>query len=200
MMAYNPVRDTMVECDVVLYADDLLRIVEVSGAEDTSAQIMAFDSVLDRLLDAEGMAQNVDKREHLLLYFGKDALRHLREVVGGRVPVPGRKFRQLRYLGSQLHRLGSNTPDVNMRVSRTWAAWYALSGFWRCPAPQCVRRLVFQAAIVGTAISGLTSCAAEITKLETLIVKLGRKLMQGAACDKRPSESSEGLVRRAQFD
>lgn len=197
MMAYNPVRDNMVECDVVLYADDLLRIAEVADASDASAKVLAFDAALDRLPDDEGMAQNVGKREHLLLFFGKeDALKHLRDMVADRACVPGRKLRQLRYLGSQLHRLGSNTPELNMRVSRTWAAWYALSGFWRCSAPHRVRRLVFQAAIVGTAISGLTSFVlspAEVRKLETLIVKLGRKLMQGAACDKMASEGASGV-------
>eukprot|EP00438_Fugacium_kawagutii_P012057 Skav222358 [mRNA] locus=scaffold7159:173:2950:- [translate_table: standard] len=168
------------------YADDVARTFCTSTALQLHQVTSHSSAQLTHAL-APDFTQNESKQEVLPFFGGKKALTHLRNVFTIPDIVPGKVRRHARYLGPFLAFDGKLHDERARRVQAAKTAYYTLRGFWsRCRQLRW-RQALFRSMVVGAAHSGLVAMAvdlADTAALDKTLVKFGRCVLQGQACDK----------------
>ena len=129
----------------------------------------------------------------LPFFAGKGALNHLRNVFTVSGIVPGSVQRHARYLGPYLAFDGKLHDERARRVQAAKTAFYSLGKFWAKCRVRRWRVAVFKSTVTGAAYSGLQAFCVQtpdIQALDKVLLKLGRKVLQGTACEKSAGKYS----------
>ena len=98
----------------------------------------------------------------------------------------------MKYLGAWLAANGSNTPEINSRLSSAWAKWASFKHIWYDgEQPLRVKKIFFTSLVYNTAISALEAFLltdAENDRITCFIVKRARALMCGSSYKKDGTE------------
>ena len=168
------------------YADDVARTFCTTTALQLHNLAQHSSDQLSQAL-APDFAQNTGKQEVLPYFGGNKANTHLRNVFTIPDIVPGKIRRHARYLGPYLAFDGKLHDERARRVQAAKTAYYTLRGFWsRCRELRW-RQAIFRSMVVGAAHSGLVAMVVDspdTAALDRILVKLGRKVLQGKACAK----------------
>ena len=169
-------------------ADDVGRISLGTTPEDLRLSLEAANAGLDRYLWDIGLVQNVDKQEHVLFFGGKNSAEYLRSVYGASL-LPGRTVPSARYLGAQVQYSGKIHTEIDKRLQIAKRNWAKMGPFlFRSFSSKRGKILVYVALVHSALVSGLefqVLGAGKYQQLSSLVLKHGRKLMQGKACSKQ---------------
>lgn len=191
-LVYDPVCEQYVDASVSTYADDLARTVVCDTVHELVHKLQHANRELCTVLDTVGVAQNLDKQEHVPCFVGCHSDSYTREVFAGEV-LPGKTCVAARYLGSLHHFRNNDSAEIDNRVQKADIGWYAMGQLW---FRQGLRRtalvLIFKGMVYSTLMSGLEALClshTHVDRLDKYILKRGRKLMHGAACHKFSTEA-----------
>ena len=168
------------------YADDVARTMRADSALCLHNAASLSSTLLSRAL-APDFAQNEAKQEVLPFFAGQGANSHLRNAFTLPRIVPGSVQRHARYLGPYLAFDGQLHDERGRRVQAARTAYYALGKFWAKCRVKRWRLTVFKSMVVGAAYSGLVAFPVQAPDVRTLdkeLLKFGRKVLQGTACEK----------------
>ena len=191
LLVWDPIGEVFADASISTYADDLARTVLCSTPHDLAARLHRANHELRDVLEPIGIAQNLDKQEHVPCFVRSQAASCTRLVFHQRI-LPGRTKYVAKYLGS-LHQLAGNCGmEVDQRLRKADVGWLAMGKFWfrsgvlRAPLVQ-----VFKGMVYSTLLSGLEALCLSKTHIERLdkyALKRGRQLMHGGACIKSEAD------------
>ena len=178
------------------YADDVSRISLGHNPEALRQALQVANASLDRRLWEIQLVQNIGKQEHVVFFGGKHSHQHYHTVYQDSY-LPGSTVQSARYLGGRAHYAGRTHEEVALRIQAAKVAWARMGSFWfRSGANTRSKLLVYKALVQSTLLSGLEVLVLEKQKYQQLdgfILRTGRKLLQGRACNKELQ--SDGSIR-----
>ena len=184
------------DLSMATFADDVSRISLGQTPYDLCLALQVANASLDRRLWDIELVQNIQKQEHIV-YFGGSGCQQHYETVYGNSYLPGKTVQSARYLGARAHYAGKTSEEVNVRIQAATRNWVRMGSFWfRSGATKRGKTLVYSALVHSALLSGLETLVLEphkYTQLNTLVLRHGRKLMQGKACEK--SDNADGTVK-----
>ena len=128
-LVYDPVCEQYVDASISTYADDLARTVVCDTVHELVHKLQHANKELCTVLDTVGVAQNLDKQEHVPCFVGCHSDSYTREVFAGEV-LPGKTCVAARYLGSW-HRFRNNdSAEIDNRMQKADIGWYAMGQLW----------------------------------------------------------------------
>ena len=174
------------DVSLTTYADDVARTVQTNTALQMHTAMHFSSQQLTQAL-APDFQQNEEKQEVLPFFGGSKALTHLRNAFTIPRIVPGKVLRNARYLGPYLAYDGKLHDERGRRVQAAKKAFYTLGKFWAKCSVLRWRQAIFRSMVCGAAYSGLSSFvveSADTVALDKTLAQLGRKVLQGKACEK----------------
>lgn len=194
-MVSDPVFGVEVDCSVTTYADDVGKTSIVDSCEDMLSILQSLNQWLDEALGAIGLAQNIDKQEHVVHATGPQSRQFLRTAYTEGVGV-GKTVSVARYLGCRRSYNNGNQPEIQCRIRAAHNGFAVLGGFWKHAAgSRTATVLVFRCMVHEALLSGLESMVltpSEIHMLDKTILQLGRKVLRGKACSKIRETQADG--------
>ena len=173
----DPITRHVVDVSLSTYEDDVSKTIMCKDAADLETQVDVLNFNFDASLERAGMAQNKEKQEHAPCFCGP-----------GDQTLPGSCKRSAKYLGGQQHHLDTCEDEIKQRERAARAGWATFGRSWsRSSLPKQAICLIFSGMVVAALVSGieaLTLSAAQIRRLDSIILTYGRKLMRGRACRK----------------
>ena len=188
---------TAISVATTVFVDDLASRVADNKPSALFQKVEDSAARLDGALDRLSMVQNISKAEALLNLRGPGAHKLTREAFLYGQLVPGCK-KEARYLGPYLHWDCSFAPECQRRIDAARRAWYDFRGFWFKRIDMRFKLLVFRCVVVQTLLSGLVAWYVNdhfINKMDSFLVGLLRKLLQGQACSKQQLEDGNTRYR-----
>ena len=183
------------DLSMATFADDISRISLGQTPADLCLALQVANASLDRRLWENELVQNIQKQEHVVYFGGSGSQQHY-ETVYGDSYLPGQTVQSARYLGARAHYAGKNFEEVNVRLQAATRNWVRVGRFWfRSGTTKRGKTLVYSALVHSALLSGLETLLLEpqnITQLNTLVLRHGRKLVQGKACEKHTN--ADGTV------
>ena len=187
-MSRDPVTGQAVNLAMSSYADDVSRKSVQESVPDAVVTTAAVSVLLDEALHEIGVAQNDGKQEHVPFFAGRSANASYRHVFRDSGML-GKVKKSARYLGAVHDHIGAIACEIEKRLAAAARGWHAFGRFWSTPGVS--RRavlIVFTAMVHAPLLSGLEVCRLDTTSLSRLnrcVLKYGRKLMRGKACEKQ---------------
>ncbi|CAK0820009.1 unnamed protein product [Prorocentrum cordatum] len=179
-------------------ADDLCKRF-VSWCHNTVvANHKASDSLLDRLLEPRGYAQNITKQHTMCAFRGPGARAQTRAFYGNKLAVRGNCSVVARYLGPMLHYRGAQALELKARVAAAARGFWEMGRFWKSEASVETVRQVFRSKVLGTLLSWAAAVVPTSSWLSTLrraAIRLGRSALGARAT--RSYLAEEGYQHRA---
>ena len=196
ILVTDPITRRMVDVSLATYADDVSKIIVCEDANDLEAQVDVLNFNFDSNLGEVGMAQNTTKQEHVPCFCGPGARRQYKQILQEQ-RLPGSSKRSAKYLGGQQHHLDTCEDELQARESAARVSWATFGRLWsRSTLPKQALCLIFSGTVVAALLSGLealTLSAAQLRRLDSIMLTYGRKLMRGKAC--RKHEQPDGSIR-----
>ena len=173
------------------YANDVSRITLGRNPQELHLALEVVNTTLDRWLWEIDLVQNIGKQEHVVFFGGQSSVSNYRAVY--ETPfLPGKTVSSTRYLGARVHYAGKNQDEVNFRLQVAKRNWARMAHFWhRSFSSKRGKVLVYTALVHSALLSGLETFVLEQSKykqLNALVLRHGRKLMQGKGCSKQVLE------------
>lgn len=178
------------------YADDVSRITLGRDPQDMRLALEVGNSSLDRWLWEIDLVQNVGKQEHVVFFGGQGSASNYRTVYETSF-LPGKTTPSARYLGARAHYAGRTQDEIDARLQAAKQNWARMAHFWhRSFSSKRGKVLVYTALVHSALLSGLETLVLEQSKykqLNTMVLRHGRRLMQGEGCSKQVLE--DGTVK-----
>ena len=179
------------------FADDIGKRYVAVDTQSIADTITQADQRLDTELRKIGVAQNGDKKTILPTIVDRGAQKINYQIFAGHLQCHGKVHRDVRYLGPYFQHRFSNTTELNKRIQAIRAGFYSMGRFWwKCRNMGSIR-VVFLAKVLSAAYSGLTAfvlTAAEMQKLDRVLMGLMRSVSKGTACQKQYDEEHDALT------
>ena len=191
LVVWDQIGNMFVDASISSYADDLARTVLCSTPHDLAARLHRANQELCDVLEPLGVAQNLDKQEHVPCFVRSHALSHTRLVFHQAV-LPGRTKQAAKYLGSLHHATCNDNAEIDQRLRKADVGWFSMGKFWfRNGLLRASLVLVFKGLVYSTLLSGLEALClskSQLERLDTYVLRRGRQLMHGTACQKFASD------------
>ena len=191
LVVWDQIGNMFVDASISSYADDLARTVLCSTPHDLAARLHRANQELCDVLEPLGVAQNLDKQEHVPCFVRSHALSHTRLVFHQAV-LPGRTKQAAKYLGSLHHATCNDNAEIDQRLRKADIGWFSMGKFWfRNGLLRASLVLVFKGLVYSTLLSGLEALClskSQLERLDTYVLRRGRQLMHGTACQKFASD------------
>eukprot|EP00435_Cladocopium_sp_Y103_P029123 s87_g7.t1 len=135
------------------------------------------------------------REEHVPFFAKAGAHAHYQSMFCDNLSA-GKVCRQARYLGPPYTFNGSHNSEVEERLVAAKLGWVACGRFWsRLPSCHKGKLCVFRGMVYTPLLAGLETCVLDKSaykKLDTCVLRFGRRLMQGQAC--REVEQVDGTI------
>ena len=197
----DPVNQQFVDASVSTYADDVARTSLCQSATELSVKLKTANSLLSAALRPIGIAQNVGKQVHVPCFVRQGADTYTRAVFCEDL-LPGNTCRMAKYLGVLHHAIGNDSPEILQRIRSADIGWFSMGKFWFRQGSQGLFRtalvLVFKGLVYSPLLSGLEALCinkSHLAQLDKYVIKRGRQLMHGAACEK--TSADDGIKYKA---
>ena len=196
--AIDPISQQFVDTSVSAYADDVARTSLCSSPGELAQKLHHANSLFSQALQPLGVAQNVEKQVHVPCFLRRGADQHTRAVFHQRL-LPGNTCRSAKYLGLLHHALGNESPEIEQRIHKADVAWFSMGRLWfRQGLLRVALVLMFKGLVYSTLLSGLEALCltrSQLAQLDRYLLKRGRQLMHGTACEKKSTD--HGMVYKA---
>ena len=194
----DPVNQQFVDASVSTYADDVARTSLCQSATELSVKLNTANSLLSAALRPIGIAQNVGKQVHVPCFVRQGADTYTRAVFCEDL-LPGNTCRMAKYLGVLHHAIGNDSPEILQRIRSADIGWFSMGKFWfRQGLFRTALVLVFKGLVYSPLLSGLEALCinkSHLAQLDKYVIKRGRQLMHGAACEK--TSADDGIKYKA---
>ena len=191
----DPFSGIFVDTSITTYADDMGKTTIAANRAEILQKLMLLNQWLDESLSTAGLAQNVDKQEHVFHASGTGSREALRQVYSTGIGI-GKTCAVSKYLGGQRTYNNAVHQEVQQRVRAAYTGYSIMGNFWaRIRHAKAALLLVFRCMVHEAMLSGLEALVlpkGSYKRLDKTILGLGRKLMQGRACEKIPAMDERG--------
>lgn len=193
----DPIHNVDVNVSLSSYADDVAGKLCGRCAQELAEKSVCLSNRIDHEFASIGLGQNRDKQEHVPFFAGSGARAQYKAMFMDNL-VSGKVCRKVRYLGPPYTFNGSSNSEVEERIVAARLGWVACGRFWsRLSRRQSHRGklCVFRGMVYTPLLSGLEACVLDksaYSKLDSCVLRYGRKLMQGQGCKKL--ENEDGTV------
>ena len=194
--AQDPVSQVYVDCSLTAYADDLGKTTVVTNKQDALDKIRSINNSLDTALASIGMAQNGIKQENVVHATGRHSGSFLRDMYTQGVGI-GKTVAIAKYLGARRSYNNLFHDEIQERIRAAFSGYASMGSFWsRARNSRKAVRLLFRGMVQETLLSGLEATvlrSVDIRKLDRALLQLGRKVLQGVACEKQTVVDQDGF-------
>ena len=193
----DPIHNVDVNVSLSSYADDVAGKLCGQSAQELAEKSVCLSNRIDHEFARIGLGQNRDKQEHVP-FFARSGARGQYKAIFMDNLVSGKVCRKVRYLGPPYTFNVSSNSEVEERIVAARLGWVACGRFWsRLSRRQSHRGklCVFRGMVYTPLLSGLEACVLDksaYNKLDSCVLRYGRKLMQGQGCQKL--EHEDGTV------
>ena len=154
----EPITGDMVLCDLLGYADDLLRFHLIDKVfEDLLLQLQLWDSMLNRYCAKAQLHQNLQKKEMIYKAFSSPTLSAqatMKSFMQNEVGFQGDPRLSMLYLGSELHTNATAEAEIKRRLLGAGTAKWSMRGVW-CSKNFKIKRLIYMALVRSVLTSGM---------------------------------------------
>ncbi len=169
-----------VDLSLGLYVDDVGKTLPVEPTADSVADTVQLEcDLLDTALQEKvGTTQNREKLVVTPCLTGKGTNDQLRLLYAGETQCPGKVTRSARYLGPMIQPYGHNGVERQKRIQETKIAYHRMGAYWRSRSPFRMKRIIFQAIVGSTSLSGLDAFAwpeADSIAIDKVVLALARR-------------------------
>jgi len=204
---YSPITNEKLNASVTVYADDIAKMHTMINEENATPlalaeRLHAANSHLDDYLDKYLLAQNKDKQEVGIIFFGKRRLDYMQTCYSNRViSLEGKVTRDARLLGERMNINQGMASEIALKVNAAKRGYATMGKLWRQYGkfPTFIK-LIYKCITQGSLLSGLIAIVlsdGDSKRLTSTLEWLGRMVLAGKACHKIKKDTEDEIIFRS---
>ena len=173
--------DSRVDVSMGSYADDVLRFIIATGADQMYQRVQKHSFEFQQALERNGFAHNDSNKFVIPKFCGKNSAKHTRWAIDTFA------VRAHRYLGPIINDRANMSDERWFRLSAMRRAFAMLGKVWSRSLARRWSVVLLKSMVLGSALSGLVAFAPgkqEVEKFDAQYALYLRRLLRGHACDK----------------